>query len=121
MARIDRLGGGFLRRRIELQRKTSTPDGAGGSTKGFETYDTVFAEWRPLSGKDRLQAEQIQSAVGYRVLIRFKPSPTNPQAPFVKAEDRILYKGRPYNIRAVIDVEDRRRWLELDVESGVSP
>ena len=120
MARVDTIKPGRLRRRIQLQRLVRTPDGAGGGSKAWTTFATVSAEPRPLTGNQRLQAEQLQSTVVTRLVIRFRPSPSNPEMPFVSAKDRVLYKGVAQNIKAVIDIEERRRWLELDLESGVA-
>ncbi len=120
MARVDTISAGRLRRQVQLQRAAETPDGAGGREVTWSTFATVWGEMRPLSGKDRLQAEQLQSTIANRLVIRFQGSPSNPEMPFVSARDRVLYKGVAYNIRAVVDIEERRRFLELDLESGVA-
>lgn len=120
MARVDTQRPGQLRHRVTLQRKQPAGDGQGGQDVGWTDLAEVWAAVRPLSGRDRLQAAQVQSTVTHRVTIRWRAAPDNPQAPFVFAGDRLIYKGVPYNIRAVVDLEERRRFLELDAESGVA-
>lgn len=120
MARGDLVGSGARRYRVTVQRRSRTSDGAGGSTGPWTNLRTVWAEIRPLSGNQRLQAEQLQSTVKHRAYMRFIASDDNAEMPFCFAGDRLLYKGIAYNILAVIDVEERRRWLELDLESGVA-
>src|SRR5699024_136338 len=46
-----------------------------------------------------------------RVYMRYSPIPT--------PKHRIWYKGQAYQIRGVVDIEERRQWLELRVEQGV--
>lgn len=120
MARVGTTGAGQLRHRVTLQRKQPTGDGQGGQVLDWVPFATVWASVRPLSGKDRLQAAQVQSTVTHRVKIRWRASPDNAEMPFVFAGDRLVYKGVPYNIRAVIDLDERRRFLLLDAESGVA-
>ena len=120
MARVDTQRPGQLRHRVTLQRKQTTSDGVGGQDVVWTDLAEIWAAVRPLSGRDRLQAEQVQSTVTFRVTIRWRAAPDNAQMPFVFAGDRLVYKGVPYNVRAVVDLEERRRFLELDVESGVA-
>ena len=119
MARTDTIPG-RRRYKVTIQRKQETSDGMGGQALAWTDVQRVWARSRPLSGKDRLNAEQVQSTVTHRMIIRWQASPTNPEMPFVFAGDRVVYKGLAHNIKAVLDVDEARRWLELDLESGVA-
>ena len=121
MARVDTIRGGSLRHLVTLQRAVTASDGQGGQeVMSWDGIATVWADIWPLSGRDRLQAEQVQSTVLHRALIRFQASPSNPDLPFVAAKDRLIHKGLAHNIRAVLDLEGRHQFLELDLESGVA-
>lgn len=110
---------GQRRHRVELQRKTDTSDGMGGTSTDWEVFAEPYARVRSVSARERLQADQLQSAVTHRALIRFVAQSAGSAMPYVFAGDRLVYRGVSFDIRAVIDIEERRRWLELDLESGV--
>lgn len=97
---------------IEIQEEQSVPDGAGGHIKAWVTVWSGRTKWRHASMYERLQAMQLQAGVMHRVYARYSPIP--------KPNMRVWYKGQPYQIRGVVDIEERHRWLELSVEEGVA-
>lgn len=103
---------GDLRHSIELQSEVQTPDGSGGVTREWQTYATPRAKITGLNGRERFEADRIESPVQYRAVIRFRDD--------VETRHRVLYNGRAHDIRAVIDIEERRKWLELDLTRGVA-
>ena len=103
---------GMLRHKIELQRQQRTPDGIGGFEVVWETYLTTFAYIAPLSGTESLVGMQIQDSVTHRIYMRYKDG--------ILAEDRVLFQGRTFNIRSVLDLEERRRYIEMRAEEGVA-
>lgn len=96
---------------IEIQEYQDTPDAGGGRVKAWVTVLRPMTSWKHGSMYERLQAMQLQAGVMHRVYMRYSTVPT--------AKHRILYKGQAYQIRGVVDVEERRRYLELSVEEGV--
>ena len=105
------LTAGKLRTPIVIQEYTEAPDGMGGVTKQWTDVLTVRSVWKHASMYERLQAMKLNAGVMHRVYIRYSSVPT--------AKHRIFYKGKPYQIRGVVDIEERERWLELAVEEGV--
>ena len=73
---------------------------------------TVWARIEPLSGRERLAAQRIEDTVTHRVTIRYRSG--------VSARQRIAFGVRVFNIRAVLDVDERNEWLELLCEEGVA-
>jgi SPP1 family predicted phage head-tail adaptor len=102
---------GKLRHPIELQAKESTPDGIGGFATQWVTYRMPWAWIRPTSGNETLVGGQIQAAITHDVVIRYIHG--------VQPDDRVLFGIRTFNIRAIINVEERNRWLQLRCEEGV--
>ena len=45
---------GKLRSKVTIQRKTNTPDGAGGWTEVWATAGQPFAMWKALSGSEKI-------------------------------------------------------------------
>lgn len=103
---------GKLRTRIQIQERRQQPDGGGGWSYEWVTVYRPWAEWKHQSMFERLHAQQLQSGVMHRVWIRYSDIPT--------AAHRILYKGKAFQIRAVVNVAERDRTLELQVEEGVA-
>jgi len=103
---------GDLRVPIEIQEEQLTSDGAGGQTKTWVTVWRGRTKWKHGSVYERLQAMQLQAGVLHRVYARYSPIP--------RPDMRVLYKGKAYQIRGVVDIEERHRWLELTVEEGVA-
>lgn len=103
---------GKLREPITIQRKQPTPDGLGGQTLQWVSLFTTRADVRPVSGREAVQAMQLQASITHRIYIRYRADLT--------AADRILLRGQPLQIRAIINIEMRNRWLELACDQGVA-
>lgn len=105
------LTAGKLRTPIVIQQYTDVSDGMGGVVKTWVPVLTVRSMWKHATMYERLQAMKLNAGVLHRVYIRYSSVPT--------AKHRIFYKGQAYQIRGVVDIEERGRWLELAVEEGV--
>lgn len=103
---------GMLRHSISVQRKVRTPDGIGGDTIVWDEIKATRAFIKPLSGNESVQAMRIESKTTHRIYTRYF-------ADLIQA-DKIVYDGRDFNIRAIINVEERNRWYELQCEEGVA-
>lgn len=103
---------GKLRHRLRLVRPVDTPDGAGGSSRTWSPVAVVWGAVDAWKGTDVFQQAQVESELRSRVRIRWRPD--------VKPQYRVLWDApgglRTFLIRAVEDVEDRRRELHLIVE-----
>ena len=99
------MNAGKLRHRTTIQQLVNTDDGAGGSIETWQNVATVWAAIEPLRGNERYTAQQVQSTLSHKVTIRYHEG--------VKPQMRLTYKGRIFDIEAVIDIEERHRWLEL--------
>jgi len=106
------INAGALRHRVSLQQSTLTADGGGGATLAWTTVATVWAAIQPLKGRERQRAEQIESPLTHRVTIRHRDG--------VTAAMRVLFGARVFNIRAVINPDERDRRLDLLCEEGVA-
>lgn len=101
---------GKLRNQITIEREQSVPDGAGGSTITWSTVASPRAFIKPMSGGERLQAMRLESTVTHRIFIRYRSD--------LLTSDRVSYKGRIMQIRALINLEERNRWLEIYADEG---
>ena len=103
---------GNLREPLQIQRKATVSDGMGGQAIQWVTLATVRGDVRPLSGRESVQAMQLQASLTHRIYIRYRADLT--------PADRLVMRGQPLQIRAIVNVEMRNRWLELACDSGVA-
>ena len=97
---------------VTLQKEVRTADGGGGYALSWQDVVKVRAQVKPLSGRERLAAMKLEASVTHKVVIRYRDG--------VTAAMRLLFRGRPLNIRSVINVDEFDTWLELLVEEGVA-
>lgn len=105
-----------LRSRITIQQKTQATDDMGGWTETWDAGTAVWAMWKPMTGSERVRAMGIEPMLSVRAVIRFRGNADG--APYYSAADRVVYKGRTYNIRSIVDVDDMGDWLELTLAEG---
>lgn len=103
---------GKLRKRIEIQRRSTTRDSYGQPTTAWETLATTQAEIEPMSGRELVAAMAVQSEVTHTVTIRYRPG--------INATLRIKYADRLFNIHSVIDESERHRMLTLMCSEGMN-
>ena len=99
------MNAGQLRHRVTIQQLTRVEDEGGGYAEVWADVATVWAAIKPMRGNERYEAQQVQSTLTHKVTIRYRAG--------IKPQMRLLYGNRVFNIEAVIDIEERHRWLEL--------
>lgn len=106
---------GGLRHRLTIEEEVRVADGGGGFTLTWQAVAVEAEVWGailPLSGREVLRAQQLATPVSHCVSIRYRAD--------VTASMRLTLGARVFNIRAVVNVEERDRWLELMCEEGVA-
>lgn len=103
---------GELRKRVTFQSETSSSDNAGGYTLGWTTVATVWAAIEPLNGREVFTAQHLEGHVTHRVIIRYRSD--------ITSDMRMVYGARVFNVRAVINQDERNCWTTLLVEEGVA-
>ena len=106
------LNAGALREPITIQRKVSVSDGMGGQAIQWIDLATVRAHVKPLSGREALQAMQLQASITHRIYMRYRAD--------LLPSDRLVMRGQPLQIRAILNMEMRNQWLEVSADQGVA-
>jgi SPP1 family predicted phage head-tail adaptor len=107
------LSPGKLRHVVQLESQSGTADGGGGIAITWPAYATgVSALLKPANGTERRFADRLEANITHVAWIRYRTD--------VQAKHRLLYAGRTMQIRAVLNLEERNRWLELHLEEGVA-
>ena len=103
-----------LNQRIEFKRATQAPDGSGGHTSTLTTFAKVWAKVAPVRGQEVVQADRLQRVAAYVFTIRKN------ERLAISETDRILWKGREYNIRYLPDLVSQEQFIDIEAEAGVA-
>ena len=96
---------GDLRHRVTIESETRTSDGAGGASVAWIVVADVWAAIQPQRGSENLTLDRVAGAVPYDIWIRYRTG--------VTPSMRVRFGARVFDIRAVVDTEDRGHWLKL--------
>lgn len=88
-----------------FQRSVETDDGYGGKTTIWQDVVTVWASVEPLTGREFFYAHQITNEVSHRVRVRYRTD--------ISVEMRIKHLNRYFGIESMIDIKERREFMEL--------
>jgi SPP1 family predicted phage head-tail adaptor len=105
---------GRLRKRIIFESETRVDDVGGGYVLGWEHKLTVWGEFRPERGRERLDAGRLAEALGGIVTVRASDA-----ASAITEGDRAIIDDEPYQIRSAV-TDQRNRLVEMTVEKGVA-
>ena len=96
---------GKLRHKIYLLKPVVTKDEVGQEIENLELQKTVWASIEPLSGKEYFSAKQVNSKVNVKITIRYINS--------LLSHWVVQFGQRIFNIEAIINFEERNRYLQL--------
>ena len=107
---------GRLRKRVSFQRVDTTTDALGNVTANtWSTFLTVSGEFTPMRMVERDEAGRMEASVRGKLRVR---STTDTRA--VTEANRVNIGGEPYQIRGIVNPDQRRCYLEMSVERGVA-
>jgi len=95
---------GERRRQIQLQ--SPNPQPLGGEIT-YTTYQTVYAKIETLKADETYSDAQYLPEATHRVNTRYLPGVT------IKANHRVLYGSRVFEIKAVVNLDERN--VEIDL------
>lgn len=101
--------------RVTFQRFTSTDDGYGSTVDTWADYLHRWAEVKPLSGRERDQAQQVENPRNYRITVPRDSGTAN-----LTASDRVVWRSKTGNIRFIADAGPQPQEMVIDVEFGVA-
>ena len=120
-----RSGSGALNRLITFQEYTEGDDGHGGVVVGYVDRFTEPARMQPRTGTESVQASRLAGVQPYSMTIRSSER-TRAVTPAWRAYDAragLRPDGQPvrsFNIKTVVNIDERNAWLELIVVEGQS-
>lgn len=112
---------GRMRQRIQLQSKTTASDGGGSAAvTTWSTFATVYGSIEPKSGQERVFGDQLQEPITHIVRLRYRTDLS------FKNRLKYTYKNngatntRIFNIKRIINVDTRNKYLECLCVEGVA-
>ena len=106
---------GKLDKRITLQSRSATIDDYGQQINSWTDVATVWANIKPVSGREKMKAMQVDSILSHTVAVRYNATFMPPRT--VDAW-RIVYNGRYFNIIAAMDLDEARKYIIFDCTEG---
>lgn len=101
---------GLFRHEVILQTAIRSPDGCGGYSESWIESATILARVEPVSAQSNFGANQHLETVTHRITIRCRDGITGGM--------RFIWRGRIFEIIAVHDPDETRRYLICRVREG---
>jgi SPP1 family predicted phage head-tail adaptor len=101
-----------LRHKLTLQQEIITADDIGGYTRSWKNIADLWAEIIPIGGMEQFFANQIQTTITHRIMLRYRSD--------IETGNRLLFEARAFNIRSVLNVQEHNEILELLAEEGTA-
>nr|DAI41998.1 MAG TPA: Putative head tail adaptor [Caudoviricetes sp.] len=96
---------GKLRHRITLLRQVNEVNDYGASTQTWKRVATVWANVRPLSGREYFSAQQVQSEITTQIWLRYIEG--------IKPTMKVKFGKREFEILSVLNIQERDVSLQL--------
>lgn len=103
---------GKLRHRITLQKLHNRPSDYGATVAEWQDVHHVWAEVKPLSGREYFAQAQIQSEVTSQIWLRYLPD--------VNSTMRVIFNRQVYEIVSVINYKSLNKTLLLQCKEVVN-
>jgi SPP1 family predicted phage head-tail adaptor len=98
--------------RARIEAPAASADDAGGATLTWTLVAEVYVGFRASSGSERLDADRLSGRVTHTISLRHRS--------WLTPAHRFVMANRIFDIRAVLDREGRRRFLECHCEEIVT-
>lgn len=95
---------GRLRHRLILESASRTPDGGGGAAETWTTVAQVWGRVEPTGGTEIADADGLAGRISHAITLRYRAGVTPAM--------RLVSGSRRFEIMAVIDIDERNRWLK---------
>jgi SPP1 family predicted phage head-tail adaptor len=96
---------GKLRHKVSFQNYATAQDDAGQPVKTWSTYDSVWAWIRPLSGREKMAAQQPVAEMSHEITIRYHGS--------ITVNDRIKYGSRYFYINFIGNYDENNAFMKI--------
>ena len=103
---------GKMRYRVAIEGATNTRDAGGGISQSFSPVTYIYANIKPMNANSTYRQGIVQEKVTHEVTIRYMKN--------ISTNSRVTYGSRNFNVKGIINVDERDRFLKLLCEEGVT-
>tara|TARA_R110001583_G_scaffold194878_1_gene367424 strand:+ start:937 stop:1266 length:330 start_codon:yes stop_codon:yes gene_type:complete len=103
---------GKMRYRIKVENATNTRDAGGGMSQAYNSAAFVYANIKPTNANSSYRQGMVQEKVTHEITMRFMKN--------IGTNSRISYGTRLFDVKGIINVDERDRFLKLLCEEGVA-
>lgn len=103
---------GRLRHRIIIQQPHHRPNGYGATVAEWQDLHHVWAEVRPISGRELFSANQIHTEATMQIWLRYLPN--------VDHTMRVKFGERTFEIVAIQNWREQNRTLQLQCKELIN-
>lgn len=96
---------GKLKHRVTIKKYTESKGSTGQVLKSYTDSTTRWAQVKPLTTREILQAQQINSEITHEVWLRY-PLDVTPK-------DQIAFGERTFEILGVVNVDEENRFVKV--------
>lgn len=96
---------GKLRHRVTLQKQINTQNDYGAFVTTWQDIATIWAEIKPISGREYFEVSQVQSEVTTQIWIRYCDG--------IEPTMRVAHNGKQYEIVSVLNYQGLNKTLQL--------
>ena len=96
---------GEFKQQINIQSQSEVQDNTGAMTTVWTTLFTMWSKITPVHGAEALISQRIEAVDVYQIMIRYNPGVTEKM--------RILYAGRTFQIKSVINVQELSEFMSI--------
>tara|TARA_R100001591_G_C4236989_1_gene153467 strand:- start:3 stop:332 length:330 start_codon:yes stop_codon:yes gene_type:complete len=103
---------GKMRFRVKVETATNTRDAGGGISQSYTPVTFIYANIKPLKADSTYRQGIVQEKVTHEVTIRHMDN--------ISTNHRISFGDRLFDIKGIINVDERDRFLKLLCAEGVA-
>lgn len=96
---------GRLRHRLTVQQQGTSQDSVGQQVQTWTDVGTYWGSVDPVSARDYFNASGEHAEITHKVLMRDELT--------LRPGDRIVYNSRQFDVRQVMKIGERDRWLNI--------
>ena len=98
---------GKLNKRVNICTKENIADGLGGFGEGYRTLNTVWANIRPVGGKEYAESKSLQAEITHKITMRYTEA--------VNRTHTLMQGNRKFEIQYIININDEYKYIQLHV------
>ena len=99
-------------RLVTIERPVETDNGSGGSVVSWVKVTNAWARMRPARGGETMRNGVLTAMASEMITIRWIPN--------FSEKWRLVFEGRQFNVRNIVDIEEAHVYLELSCDEGVA-